>query len=634
MIPWLAFLVPLAGGTALFAGPRNRRWLGTAALIICLSTLLVAVMATTSGVAGTIEWGGPLRLEAALTPFSGVVAMLVPVVAAIVIAYAAAHEQEPGLRRLIGLLVLFLAGMELLLVADDFLTLLIGWEAVGACSWALIGHNWKDAETGRSAIYAFVTTRLGDLGLFVAAIASFAGTGSFAFDRLPDLPPGLLALVAAGALISAAAKSGQVPFSPWLFRAMAGPTSVSALLHAATMVAAGAYLMIRLQPLLAPVAWFGGALVAIGLVTAIAGGIVALVQPHAKKLLAASTSAHYGLMFVATGAGFPVVALLHLVAHALFKSLLFLVAGIAGERAGEYELRHMGFAALMPVTALASAIGAFALAGMPPLGGGWTKEEIVSAAGSHGAAIAILVMLAGMLSAAYAARFHLMAFGIVKRDVITNYLPSLVEKAMPVLLAFGSLVLGLLWLGGVHSPLIRWLGGRLPNATGWEIALSLAFVVAGLVLGDAAARRQYLGVEGRPAAVANWLGLPSLIERLVVQPALALSALAAQMDDRVIDASVTLLVRLAQMLSKFAAFRDDRVVDAGVQATSRFGRRLARFGAGIGESLTDALPTYSAALVSKGGQQIVRLQTGMAHHYYALITGGIVGVVALLLLGL
>jgi NADH-quinone oxidoreductase subunit L len=634
MTPWLAFLLPLFGGAALFAGPSDRRWLGGASVVICLSTLLVAILATKSGGTGTVDWGGPLRLQTALTPFSAIVAMLVPIVAAVVIAYASAHEKEAGLRRLIGLLVLFLAGMELLLVADDFLTLLIGWEAVGACSWALIAHDWQDGKAGHSAIYAFIATRLGDLGLFVAAIATYAGTGSFAFDRLPDLPPVLLALATAGAVLSAAAKSGQIPFSPWLFRAMAGPTSVSALLHAATMVAAGAYLMIRLQPLLAPVAWFGGALVAIGLVTALAGGGVALVQPHAKKLLAASTSAHYGLMFVATGAGFPVIALLHLVAHALFKSLLFLVAGIAGERAGGYELRHMGFAALMPITAVASAIGALALAGVPPLGAAWTKEQIVGAAGAHGAIVALLVMVAGMLSAAYAARFHLMAFGIVKRDVITNYLPSFVEKAAPVLLAIGSLLLGGLWLGSVHTPLIRRIGGTLPDSSGWEIVLSLGFAAAGLILGDTVARRTEIGTGGRTAVVANWLGLPRIIDALIVQPTVAICRLAARIDDRVIDAGARMSARLVRTAATRVSEIDDRVVDAGVRRAGWLGRRLAGLGAVAGEAWTDALPTFSAALISSGGRQAVRLQTGMAHHYYALIAGGMVGVVVLLLLGL
>lgn len=608
MTLWLLFLLPLTGGLILVAGPAGRGWFAAASTTICLATLLAAIVASGSAAMSVIEWGGPLRLTAMLTPMSALVAMLVPVVAAAVIAYASVHEDQRGLRRLIGLLVLFLSGMELLLVADDFLTLLIGWELVGACSWALIGHEWREDEAGKSAIFAFIATRLGDLGLFVSAIAVFAGSGSFAFAGLSQLSSGQLALAAAGVTLSAAAKSGQVPFAPWLFRAMAGPTSVSALLHAATMVAAGAYLLLRLQPMLAPVAWFGPVVITIGLSTALMGGLVALVQPHAKKLLAASTSAHYGLMFIATGAGFPLVALFHLVAHALFKSLLFLVAGIAGERAGDYQLRHMGFRQLMPVVASASAIGVLALAGVPPLGAAWTKEEIVGAAGSYGAVLAIPVMLTGMLSAAYAARFQLLAFGIVRHDGTSSYLPSPVEKAMPVLLAIGSLALGALWLGGVHTELSHQLGGLLPDATGWQIALSLSFVVIGIVIGGAAARRRVLGTKGRSAVIADWLGLPRLIDAGLVRPIITLSTLAARADDR--------------------------IVDAGVTGTARIGRRLSRLSAGIGEAIADGLPSYAADLIATGGRQSVRLQTGMAHQYYVIIAGGIVGVVALLLLGL
>jgi len=634
MIVWLLFLIPLIGGLILLIGPIHRSWFAGASSTTCLATLAAAMIANGSRSASIIEWGGPLRLTATLTPMSALVAMLVPIVAAAVIAYASAHEDSCGLRRLIGLLVLFVAGMELLLIADDFLTVLIGWEAVGACSWALIGHQWRDAEAGESAIYAFIATRLGDLGLFVSAMAVFAGSGSFAFAGLSQLSSGYLALAAAGVTVSAAAKSGQVPFAPWLFRAMAGPTSVSALLHAATMVAAGAYLLLRLQPMLAPVAWFGPVVIGIGLATALTGGLVALVQPHAKKLLAASTSAHYGLMFVATGAGFPLVALFHLVAHALFKSLLFLVAGIAGERAGDYQLRHMGFGALMPMIAGASAIGALALAGVPPLGAGWTKEQIVSAAGSHSALLAILVMLAGMLSAAYAARFHLLSFGIVKDENITSYFPAPVEKAMPALLAIGSIALGALWLGGVHTGLSHQLGGALPDGQLWEIGASLALVVVGLVLGDAAARRRDLGTAGRAAMVADWLGLPRLVDASLVRPILLLSTLAARADDRIVDTGVTCTAWFGQTVSTLVTLADARIVDAGVAWTAWISRQLSCLGSGIGEAMTDGLPTYAARLVATGGQQSVRLQTGMTHHYYVIIVGGIVGVVALLLLGL
>src|SRR5699024_3437171 len=143
----------------------------------------------------------------------------------------------------------------------------IGWELVGACSWALIGHHWRDITNPRAGLYAFVMTRFGDLGLFLAAMAAFAGTGSFAYTALAQLDVPLLHLLVFGLLLSAADKSGQIPFAPWLFGAMAGPPSVSALLHSATMVSAGAYLLARLQPVLDRVEWFAPTTMTIGLTT-------------------------------------------------------------------------------------------------------------------------------------------------------------------------------------------------------------------------------------------------------------------------------------------------------------------------------------------------------------------------------
>ncbi len=216
-------------------------------------------------------------------------------------------------------------------------------------------------------------------------------------------------------------------------------------------------------------------------------------------------------------------------------------------------------------------------------------------------------MLAGMLSAAYAARFHFMTFGIVKYDPVTNYLPSLGEKAMPLLLAIGSLLLGGLWLAGVHDPLSDQLGGQLPISHSWEILLSLSLVALGIMLGDRAARRRDLGTTGGAAVVADWFALPSAIDLGVIRPAMVLCALAAKADDALID--------------------------AGVRATARVGRLVARLGSGAGETITDRLPAYTAKLVGTAGRQAVRIQTGMSHHYYALIAGGVAVVIVMMLWG-
>jgi NADH:ubiquinone oxidoreductase subunit 5 (subunit L)/multisubunit Na+/H+ antiporter MnhA subunit len=592
---WSLPLAPVLAAIALLAGRvRGRLWLGAAAVAVLLLTLLLSVLATIQDWSGSLAWSDALRLQTALTPLSATVAILVPTIALPVLAYAAAHE-------------VFVASMELLVIANDLLTLLIGWELVGACSWALIGHEWRDLENPRSGLYAFLTTRLGDLGLFVAAMATFAASHGFAYDGLRGLGESGLSVIAFGVLLSAAAKSGQVPFSPWLFRAMAGPTSVSALLHAATMVAAGAYLVARLRPVLSPVDWFDPATTAVGLATALAGGLVALLQNHAKKLLAASTSAHFGLTFVAVGAGYPGVAILYLVAHAGFKALLFLAAGVAGERAGSYALNRMRLGRALPVMAALSAVGTLALAGIPPLDGGWTKEAVVSAASHRDELLAAACMVAGGLSAAYAVRFQLLAYGLAG-DVPPRERPVAAEYVAIGALAAFSLLLSALWLPRVHEAVGSLLGAEIPPPRTAELVASLALVGLGLLTGLVLARRYpAIGVGARSQAVAGWLGLPSLISLAIVRP--------------------------FEGSARAAAWIDQYVVDLGVRLTAAFGEWLAGVGERIGERLSDGLPEGTASLVGISGGALRRLQTSMSHHYYVLLAVGAAAMAAILFAG-
>ncbi len=621
---WLIALVPLVTGIGVYAtGEQRRCRLAAVAGVSLAATLLLALLAAGGGWTGAWQWNTVLQLGAVLTPLSAVVAVLVPAVALPVLLYAAAHEHRPGLGRLIALLLIFVGAMELLVIAADLLTLLIGWELVGACSWALIGHHWCDAANPRGGLYAFVMTRFGDLGLFMAAMAAFAATGSFAYAELMRLEGLPLHLLVLGLLLSAAAKSGQVPFAPWLFRAMAGPTSVSALLHAATMVAAGAYLMARLQPVLDRVAWFAPAVIAIGLTTALAGGLVATLQVHAKKLLAASTSAHFGLMFVAVGAGYPTVAILHLVVHAGFKALLFLSAGIAGGRADDFTLTRMGYGRALPLVAALSAVGSLALAGVPLLGGGWTKEAIATAAGHTSPWLALTVILAGGLSAVYAARFQMLAFGFGQGDEPEARPPHRLETVALALLAAASLLFSVIWLPDAHGVVAAVLGTGLPESQRWELVASTLTVALGLYAGWLLARRQStLGTA--PPAVSEWLGLPMLIDRMATRPAMAMAATAAWLDDRFVDALPRAASALGRRLSNRLSDADTAVVDRGVRATAMLGEWGARTGSLFGEMLADGLPEATARLVGASGEDMRRFQTGLSHHYYAMVAVGAV----------
>ncbi len=634
----LLFLPLLAAALVVTA----RRW-RHAPLAIAVAGLLVTLVAglgaAVSGPAAAFRWGPGIELRLAVEGFGAVMVVLVPLIALAVIAYAAATERD-GSVRMVALMLAFVSAMLLLVTAADFLTLLIAWELVAALSWALIGHDWRDPESGRASTEAFITTRLGDLGLYAAAGLLFAATGSFSFDAASTASRPALDLIAFGVLVAASAKSAQLPFSPWLFAAMAGPTPVSALLHSATLVASGAYLLVRLAPVFEPIGWFLPAVAAVGLLTALAGGIVATVQTHAKRALAASTSAQYGLMFVAVGAGAAAAGGAHLVAHAAFKALLFLAAGIAVHAAGSPALAMLGQQRVARSLFLLSALGALALAGLPPLGAAWTKEQIMAAALSSSALLAAGVLAASFLSVACALRYQALAF--VPADRARN-VPArgpvgsgIVPGGAMLLLAAMTAALSLLWLPGA-APIVETLAaGRLRESGILGQVLAVAVIVPAFGLVWWLARRGRLLSMGLPPAVqarvADWFGLPSLTRRVIVVPVTALSARMAAFDDRVIDAGVRAVARAAEVTSGIFSRRGELAMDSVVQAVARTTMSTAAGSRLTDDRVVDGAVESGASSVGWAGQQSRRLQTGQSHHYYALIAAGTAGILVILVL--
>ena len=644
---WLVSLLPVAAGLVLWMAGRgrSRSGLGTAAGLTLAVTGGLAGWGAAAGGTASYRWGAGLDLHLSVDDPAAVALVLVPAVALPVVVYAAAHEPVRGLARLVGALVGFVGAMELLVLAGDLLTLLVAWELVGAFSWALIAHEWWHADKPTAAAHAFVTTRAGDLGLFAAAGAALAGVGSLRYDALGGLSGGWLHLLVAGIVLAAAAKSAQVPFSPWLFSAMAGPTPVSALLHAATMVAAGAYLLVRLQPVLDRAAWFAPAVIAIGLATALAGGLVAAVQQHLKKLAAASTSAHYGLMFVAIGAGVPAAALAHLVTHAALKAPLFLSAGVAMAAAGTSQLAGMRLGRALPRLAVWTGLSVLALAAVPPLGAAWTKEAIGAAAGHWAAWLAVAVAVAGLFSALYATRFQLLAYGPPRLRRPADEAgsgggpddrPNLAVEATIAVGGVASVALGVLWLPGAEGVVESIAGGTLVPGKTWEAALSFALVALGVVLaagGNAVLRvlRQRVVPVARVASAAigatrdvvdDWMALPRVAKAAVVDPVLGAAAAADRFDVAVLDAPARAAATLGRRLSARVAREDARVVDAGVRAVAALARWAARVGATVTERGVDFGVGGLARLTGAGGRALRRLHTGLAHHYYVAIVAG------------
>jgi NADH-quinone oxidoreductase subunit L len=352
-------------------------------------------------------------------------AVMVTAVAFAVQVYSTAYMgRDPRYGSYAALVSLFTAAMLLVVLADDLIVLLVGWEIMGICSALLIGHHWELAEARRAAVKAFVVTHLGDAGLLVGFLLLADQAGSFRVSVIAGTVEPSAALTAALVLVLAgvAGKSAQVPLHVWLPDAMAGPTPISALIHAATMVAAGVFLVARLYDafLLAPVAL--AVLAVMAAVTMVVAALSALAQDDLKRVLAWSTTSQLAYMLGGLAVGGYSAGLFHLVSHAAFKALLFLGAGAIAHAIGTTLLSRMtGLRGSMPQTYVVMTIGLAALVGVPPLAGFFSKESVLSAAEQaalHGGPLpgwsAWLVLLAGLatvlITAAYATRAWLLAF--------------------------------------------------------------------------------------------------------------------------------------------------------------------------------------------------------------------------------
>jgi len=629
---WLPVFVPLIGGLVILALRRNETVARIASVVSMVVTVLAAWYAASIQATGEWTWGAGLDLSVSVTDFGRVMVVLVPLIAAAVIGFAATNsEGDRAIIKLLVVLTWFVAAMELLVIANDFLTLLIGWELVGAASWGLIGHNWRDPDRPRSAREAFVTTRFGDLGIYVAAGAVFAATGSFRYDDLGSASPGWLAIVAGGLILAAAAKSAQVPFSPWLFSAMAGPTPVSALLHSATMVAAGAYILIRLEPVLSVVSWFGPVVVGIGLVTALAGGMVTLAQQDLKKALAGSTSAQYGLMLIAVGTGFTAAAVGQLTAHALFKSLLFLAAGVALHARDTLDLGKLRLGTALPRVAVLFGIGALALGAVPPLGAAFTKEAVLAGAFHAGIWVGLGTAAAGLLSTLYAARLHLLAYGPGPAGEIHGS-PKRGEVLALAVLAGLTVVLGVLWLPGGDGFLERAAEGLILAPTLAETVLSWGLVAIGVTVAFLAWRRGRLVAFGMPSRmrsfIAGWWGIPTAARVLIVDPVSRLGQWLFVADRRVLARIADSVAGFGELMSRVLKRAVDRAIDAVVWGIAAGTLRGAEFSRLVDDRGVDAGVEQLASGIGVAGERSRRTQTGMSYHYYTMMMIGLVVVIA------
>lgn len=572
---WLLIALPLAGAAVLLlCGRRTDRWghlLGTAASLasfVCAAALFADMLGRDSESRAIHErlftWVpvGDLRVDFGLQldQLSICFVLLITGVGSLIHIYSIGYmKEDAGRRRFFAYLNLFLAAMLLLVLADNYLGLYMGWEGVGLASYLLIGFWSHKPSAATAAKKAFVVNRVGDIGLAVALMVMFAVIGAVSFSEVfeaaPQLGESTLTAIGLMLLLAACGKSAQVPLQSWLGDAMEGPTPVSALIHAATMVTAGVYLIVRSGPVfdLAPHAQT--AVVVVGAVTLLFGAVIGCAKDDIKKALAASTMSQIGYMVLAAGlgpAGYA-FAIMHLLTHGFFKAGLFLGAGsVMHAMNDEVNMRRYGgLRKALPITFVTFGLGYLAIIGIPPLAGFFSKDGIIEVAlgagGAKGVILGAATILGAGITAFYMTRVMLMTFFGEKRwaaSVHPHEAPAVMTWPM-ILLAVGSVTAGgALAIGGTLEHWLEPVVGAheihhvLPV---WAVtAIVLGVVAVGIVI----AYRMY-GTRAVPEEVPEGSALTvaarrdlygdAFNERVLMRPGLSFTRGLVEIDDEAVD---------------------------------------------------------------------------------------------------
>jgi NADH-quinone oxidoreductase subunit L len=577
---WLLLVFPLAGAVILLlGGKRSNSWghlVGVAMPVASFVYGLVAFIAMLGYPASQrsrdlhlYSWipvgGFKVSIGLLLDPLSICFVLLITGVGSLIHIFAVGYmANDPERRRFFGYMNLFLAAMLLLVLADNYLGLYAGWEGVGLASYLLIGFWQFKPAAATAAKKAFIANRVGDAGLSLAIMLMFAqfGTVTFAgvFGAVHGAGKGVVTALGLLLLLGACGKSAQLPLQSWLLDAMEGPTPVSALIHAATMVTAGVYLIVRSNPIfnLSPDARL--AVTVVGAATLLFGAIIGCAKDDIKKALAGSTMSQIGYMMLAAGlgpAGYA-FAIAHLLAHGFFKAGLFLGAGsVKHEMDDEVDMRRFGgLRKVMPITFVTFLFGYLAIIGVPPFSGFFTKDPIIEAAfdkgGTSGAILGTAALIGAGLTAFYMTRVMFMTFAGERRwddKVHPHEAPPVMTSPM-VVLAIGSLCAGGFLI--VDNRLVNFLApvvGSPPTSHGFFTPVSggaLALVIVGAAIAWAMYRRREVPVTapvGSPLTVAARKELygNAINESLLMRPGQWLTRLSVYFDNRGVDGLVNTL---------------------------------------------------------------------------------------------
>ncbi len=557
LFPFLAFVINI------FVGRRLK--IGSAYLAVgtCVLSFLCSLKVWQGFLQGERSYslgtwlliqGKPLDFGIIVDPLTIMMLLIVSFIGTFILIYSIGYmHDDPRFSRYFAYISLFMASMLGLVLADNFILLLIFWEGVGLCSYFLIAFWHERPAAAKAGIKAFVTTRIGDTGFLVGMLLLFFTTGTFHFSDFQFLrgPEPVLTLAAILIFAGAIGKSAQFPLHVWLPDAMEGPTPISALIHAATMVAAGVYLVARCFPLFAAHPAALQTVAVIGGISALMAATIAVVNNDIKRVLAYSTISQLGLMMLGLGVGGLSAGTFHLMTHAFFKALLFLCAGSIIHAVGIQDIRQMGgLFSKMKVTSVTFCIGALALAGVPPFAGFWSKDEILLTAwNNHHPVLFAVALLTSLLTSFYMARLiFLVLFGKPRSELHAHESPAVMTIPLVVLSVFAALA------GFIGSPLkeatgayegsqVMMLASTMVSLTG----LGLAYLI--YIRQMALPQSLLMSCQGLKQLLLNKYYIDEIYEVVLVKPILRLCQGSFSFDMKIVDGLVNGVANVTQFCS-------------------------------------------------------------------------------------
>jgi NADH-quinone oxidoreductase subunit L len=548
--PWIILFSPFVAAVVIAIGTNRFKQLSSFLSVAAVAISFVFALTVFFGPDGgaSFNWIDlrvfQIRIGYKIDDFSKMMLLIVSGVGLVIHIYSLGYmAEDSGRSRYFAGLSLFMFSMLGLVLADNFIMMFIFWELVGVSSYILIGHWFDRNSAADAANKAFIVNRIGDFGFMLGILMVWSASGTVIFDELASrwaglgLSPAYLTVAALLVFCGAVGKSAQFPLHVWLPDAMEGPTPVSALIHAATMVAAGVYMEARVFFLFSPSAIALDVVLWIGLITALMAALMATQQDDIKRVLAYSTLSQLGYMVAAVGLAVPGIALFHLYTHAFFKALLFLGAGsVIHSLHNEQNIWKMGgLKRKMPITFWTFLVGTLALCGCPPFSGFWSKDAIVAAGFEHNPVAGVVLAIAAFFTAFYMMRLFIVAFlGTPRTSSAEHTHESPQVMTVPLIaLAIPAGLAGFPMIASIFLKFPEHEGSSGPTA----LLISLLALIAGLVLGFAL----YRGKAKDPITIplfANRFYIDEFYASLVKWTQDLLANVAAFLDRWVVDGAI------------------------------------------------------------------------------------------------